>query len=191
MTTTVQHPAFHLRRHRFTVSEYHEMDVTGLLTADTPTELLDGEIFDMSPINSLHAAAVKRLNRILSRLLGDKVLLSVQDPILLSDNSEPQPDIAVLLFRDDFYADGHPKPEDILLVVEVADSTVYKDRNLKMPLYARAGIPEAWLVDLGKQTVEVSRKPGSDGYTDIQEYGEDEQIQSGLVKRLAVRAILG
>jgi len=167
------------------------MDVTGLLTADTPTELLDGEIFDMSPINSLHAAAVKRLNRILSRLLGDKVLLSVQDPILLSDNSEPQPDIAVLLFRDDFYADGHPKPEDILLVVEVADSTVYKDRNLKMPLYARAGIPEAWLVDLGKQTVEVSRKPGSDGYTDIQEYGEDEQIQSGLVKRLAVRAILG
>ncbi len=191
MTTTVQHPAIHLRRHQFTVSEYHEMDESGLLTADKPTELLDGEIFDMSPINSLHAAAVKRLNRLLSRLLGDSVLLSVQDPIRLSDNSEPQPDIAVLRFRDDYYANEHPTPADVLLIIEVADSTIYKDRNVKMPLYALAGIPEAWLVDLGNQTVEVFMQPQSGNYADTQTYALGESIRSAIVPQVAVRSILG
>lgn len=191
MTTTVQHPAIHLQRHRFTVSEYREMDESGLLTDNTPTELLDGEIFDMSPINSLHAAAVKRLNRLLSRVLGDSILLSVQDPVHLSDHSEPQPDIAVLRFRDDYYADEHPTPDDILLIVEVADSTVYKDRNVKMPLYALAGIPETWLVDLGNQTVEVFLQPQSGNYADVQVYKPGEYIRSVVVPRVAVRAILG
>jgi len=191
MTTTVQHPANHLQRHRFSISEYHEMDESGLLTCDTPTELLDGEIFDMSPINSLHAAAVKRLNRLLSRLLGDSVLLSVQDPIRLSDNSEPQPDIAVLRFRDDYYANEHPTPDDILLIIEVADSTIYKDRNVKMPLYALAGIPETWLVDLGNQTVEVFLQPQFGNYADTKVYELGEYIRSEVVPRVAVRAILG
>ena len=167
------------------------MGETALLPAELRTELIKGEIIDMSPINSLHAAAVKRLNRLLSRVLGDTVLLSVQDPIAISEYSEPQPDIAVLNFRADFYAEGHPQPEDILLVVEVADSSVYKDRNVKIPMYGNAGIPEVWLVDLEHNSVEIHLSPFSEGYKNCQVYKKGDTITSPCVKSVAVDELLG
>lgn len=134
--------------YRFTVDDYNRMAETGILKEDARVELIEGEIKMMSPIGSRHASTVDRSDRALKRLLGDSYIVRVQGPILLDDYSEPQLDLAVLHFRDDFYAGGHPTPADVLLVIEVADSTLQEDRKVKMPLYARAGIPEAWLVDL-------------------------------------------
>src|SRR5665811_1663638 len=118
----------------------------------------------MAPIGSRHAACVKRLLVLFQAVLGKQVMLSVQDPILLGVHSEPQPDIALLRARSDFYESRHPGPDDVLLVVEVADSSVGYDREVKVPLYAASGIPEVWVVDLEARTVETYRSPGSAGY---------------------------
>lgn len=107
----------------------------------------------MSPIGARHASTVDRGDRSPKRALGDEYIVRVQSPILLDDYSEPQPDLAVLRFRADFYAAGHPTPGDILLVVAVADTTLREDRTVKVSLYARAGIPEVWLVDLQGEAI--------------------------------------
>ncbi|MEZ4943742.1 MAG: Uma2 family endonuclease [Saprospiraceae bacterium] len=187
---TTQTAPSKLTRHRFSIEDYHWMAQTGLLAVEQRTELLDGEIYDMSPVNSLHAAAVKRLNRLLSRLLGDAVLLSVQDPIALSGYSEPQPDIAVLQYRANFYAEAHPKPADILLIVEVADSSVFKDRNVKIPMYGTAAIPEVWLVNLENRTVKVFQKPVSGGYETNLVFAKGEVFTSSIGLQIAVDQLL-
>src|SRR5918912_896850 len=148
----------------FNVSEYYRMAEAGILTADDRVELIEGEIVQMSPIGSLHAACVRRLNQLLQRLLGHAAVISVQDPVRLSDFSEPEPDVALLKPRADFYAHQHPTPDDVLLIIEVADTTVLYDRNVKVPLYARAGIPEVWLVDLQQDLIEVYARPTSGAY---------------------------
>ena len=130
-----------IERRYFTVSEYDRMIEAGILTKDDRVELIEGEIIKMAPINSRHAACVNRLNRLLNRKAGKVAIVSVQNPIHLGEYSEPEPDLALLRPRDDFYAQSHPKPKDMLLAVEVADSSAAKDRNLKVPLFARAGIP--------------------------------------------------
>ena len=142
-------------RRFFSADEYHRMGEAGIFSEDDRVELIEGEILKMSPIGSRHAATVKRLNGQLNRLLGDRVIVSVQDPILLNDFSEPQPDIAILRRRDDFYAQSHPTAADALLIIEIADTSVEYDHGIKLPAYARSAVPEVWIVDLPAETVAV------------------------------------
>ncbi len=153
-------------RRLFTVAEYHRMAEAGILSEDDRVELLEGEIVTMSPIGSRHAACVARLTALLSGA-GRRAILWVQNPIRLGEHSEPQPDVALLKSRPDFYASSHPGPEDVLLVVEVAETSAATDREVKVPPYACSGIPEVWLVDLAEDQVEVFREPSARGYQDL------------------------
>lgn len=147
------------QRHRLTVAEYYRMAEAGILKRDDRVELIDGEIIDMPPIGIDHAYGVNRLTAIFVRKVGEKAIVSGQNPIHLNLHSEPQPDIALLRYRDDFYRHTRPGPEDVLLLVEVADSSLRYDREVKVPLYARHGIPEVWIVDVEQQRLEVYRRP--------------------------------
>ncbi len=160
----------------FTVEEYHEMARAGILDEDDRVELLAGEIVEMSPIGSRHAACVDQLNKILVQQIGNKAIVRVQNPIRLSPYSEPQPDLALLKPREDFYANGHPTPEDVFLIIEVAESSVEFDRDVKLPLYAEAGIPEVWIVDLEARFLEVYRNPTARTYSIIKKYKPKERI---------------
>lgn len=154
-------------RRRFTSAEYHAMAAAGILAKDERVELIAGEIVRMAPIRSRHAGCVKRLNRRLTRGLDERALISIQDPVALGDDSEPQPDVAVLRPRDDDYTHSHPQPADVLLIIEVADSSLAYDRSVKIPLYARAGIAETWLVCLEERRLEVHRNPSATGYREV------------------------
>lgn len=147
------------QRHRHSVAEYYRMAETGILKPDERVELIDGEIIDMPPISIGHAYVVRRLTAIFMRKAGTKPIVSTQNPIHLNPYSEPQLDIALLRYRDDCYRHAHPGPEDILLLVEVADSSLRFDQEIKLPLYARHGIPEVWIVDLARQRLEAYRRP--------------------------------
>jgi Uma2 family endonuclease len=150
--------------HRFTVAEYHRMGEAGIFAEDDRVELIDGEVVEITPIGSRHAAVVMRLNRLLDEAVGERAIVSPQNPVELSDYSEPQPDLALLRPPSDFYAGGHPRPSDTLLIIEVADTTVAYDRRVKLPLYAAAGVPEVWIVDLPAATLEVHTGPLPGGY---------------------------
>ncbi|MEJ5198619.1 MAG: Uma2 family endonuclease [Anaerolineae bacterium] len=151
-------------RWRFTVTEYHRLIAAGILHEDDRVELMGGDLVMMSPIGSKHAAAVKRLNYLLMRSLQDRALIGVQDPLYLDEHSEPQPDITVLKPRQDFYVHSHPGPNDVLLLIEVADTSIEYDRDVKLYAYARAGIVEAWLVDLIDGLIMIHREPSPTGY---------------------------
>jgi len=140
-----------------TVDEYYRMAATGVLAPDAKVELLDGEIVEMAPIGSPHAACVMRLTRRLWATIGDRALLSVQGPLRLDEHSEPEPDVMLLRHRDDTYAAAHPGPDDVLLLVEVADASAKLDRTRKVPMYLAAGVPEVWLVDLQARTIDAFR----------------------------------
>jgi Uma2 family endonuclease len=155
------------QKHYFNVEEYYRMAEVGLLSASDRVELIEGEIVEMSPIGSTHGGTVKRSSAFLNRKLGDTVIVGVQDPIQLNDFSEPQPDLALLKPCEDFYSNSHPVPEDVLVVIEVADTSLDYDRNVKLPLYARAGIPEAWLMVLAKDVIEVYSQPKNGKYQKI------------------------
>lgn len=146
-------------RRRFTSAEYHAMTAAGILSEDERVELIAGEIVKMAPIGSRHAGCVKKLNRRLSRALGDRALVSIQDPILLGEGVEPEPDLALLRPREDDYTLSHPRPGDVLLVIEVADASLDYDRRVKIPLYAQAGVPEMWIVNLLQGEIEVYHGP--------------------------------
>jgi Uma2 family endonuclease len=122
------------QKHQFNVDDYYRMAEVGLLSEDHRVELIGGEIIEMSPIGSTHGGAVKRSSAFLNRKLGDAAIVSVQNPVRLDDFSEPQPDIALLKPRKDFYSNSHPTPPDVLVVIEVADNSVAYDRNVKLPL---------------------------------------------------------
>jgi len=180
-------------RRRFTSAEYHAMAEAGILAEDERVELIAGEIVRMAPIGSRHAGGVKRLNRRLTRDLGERALISIQDPIAIGDNSEPQPDVAVLRPRPDDYTHSHPKPADVLLIIEVADSSLAYDRGVKIPLYAVAGILEVWLVCLDERCVEVHRDPAPAGYRNIRGLQSGDRISPLAFPdfELTVDAILG
>jgi len=182
-----------LLRKQFTVWDYHQMVKAGILKEDERVELIAGEIIEMSPIGTRHAAQVKRLINLFAEILGARVIVAAQDPVELSDFSEPQPDIALLKRRNDFYATAHPQPQDILLLVEVADTTIEYDRSVKMPLYAASNIAEAWIVDINAQTIEVYRQPASNGYqhSQILQRGQSLCIQAFPEINLNVNDLLG
>src|SRR5262249_48453126 len=154
-------------KHRFTVADYHRMAEAGILDEDDRVELIEGEIVDMTPIGRRHQARVDHLAELFFRGLAEKVIIRVQGSIRLSDLSEPEPDLVLLRRRADFYADADAGPADVLLIVEVADTSLPHDRDVKVPLYARAGIPEVWLVDLNGESVGVHREPGPQGYREV------------------------
>lgn len=146
-------------RRRFTVTDYHKMIDAGIFQEDDRVELIEGEIQNMSPVDAVHAAMVKRLNHRLQQWLGDKAIVSVQDPVELDDYSEPQPDLAVLRWRDDFYEEHLPTPADALLLIEVANTAVSLDRKEKLPRYAAADIPEVWIVNIKQRVIEQYTQP--------------------------------
>ena len=148
--------------YRFSVQEYNRMGEAGILGKDERVELIRGEVIVMTPIGIRHAGCLKQLIRIFARL-GDRAVLSAQDPVQFED-SEPQPDFALLRARSDSYWKGHPGSADVLLIVEVSDSSQRYDREVKGPLYAENGLPEYWLVDLVAERIEVYRRPENGEY---------------------------
>ncbi|MBI4319246.1 MAG: Uma2 family endonuclease [Chloroflexi bacterium] len=185
--------ALQLTRRRFTVSEYHQMAEAGILGEDDRVELIDGEVTEMTPIGRRHAACVARLNKLFVQLLGDAAVVWPQNPVDVSEWSEPQPDLALLRPSADFYAAGHPTPVDVLLLVEVAERSAGQDRRIKVPLYSRSGIPEFWLIDLQKEIVTVYRDPTPRGYSTSRVFRRGDQIVPAAFpdRSLDVAAILG
>ena len=181
------------QNHAFTVSEYYRMAETDILTEEDRVELIAGQVVAMSPIGSRHAACVKRLNLLLAKIVGDSMLIGVQDPIQLDAYSEPEPDVVLLRPRADFYADTHPTASDVLLAIEVADTSADYDREVKVPLYAQAGLPEVWLIDLQKSRIEVYARPQGDAYQQRIEVAADATLTSPTVAglKLAGADILG
>jgi Uma2 family endonuclease len=154
-------------RRRFTRADYYRMAEVGILGERDRVELIAGEIIEMSPIGRRHRAFVDNLNRLLARRLPDDVIVSVQGPLALADDSEPQPDLTVLRPRDVPYKHREAWAEDALLVVEVAETSLAYDRSTKLRLYAEARIAEYWVVDCVAETIEVHRNPGPEGYRDV------------------------
>ena len=164
--------ALQAARRLFTVDEYYQMAAAGILHEDDRVELIAGEIIQMAAIGSRHAGCVDRLTRFFVLHRADQAIVRIQNPMRLNNRSEPQPDMCLLAQRADFYTAGYPGPPDVLLVVEVADTSVGFDRDTKIPLYGRARIGEAWLVNLTAEHIEVHRQPARTrrGYRDVQRY---------------------
>jgi Uma2 family endonuclease len=182
-----------LARRLFNVVEYHQMAQAGILGEDDRVELIEGEIVEMAPIGSRHQAGVDRLAELFFRQVADRAVVRVQGPIRLGVRSEPQPDITLLLRRPDFYAIYHPGPRDVLLVVEVSDTTIDYDRQVKVPLYAPYGIPELWVVVLELEVVEIYRRPTAEGYQEVSQARRGQRLSPEAFPdlELAVDDILG
>ncbi|MFB2935019.1 Uma2 family endonuclease [Aerosakkonemataceae cyanobacterium BLCC-F154] len=181
-----------LLRRKFTVTQYHKMIEAGILKEDERIELIRGEIIEINPVSSRHAACVSRLTQLFLFRLSQSVIVSCQNPVEL-DDSELLPDISLLRRKADFYESGHPQPQDILLLVEVADTTVESDREIKIPLYAENGIIEVWLIDINEQSIEVYRQPSPKGYQNIQKFmrGENLSILAFSEIIISVDEVLG
>jgi hypothetical protein len=163
-------------RLRFSVSRYEQLIDAGILTENDPVELIRGEILEKLPAGVQHASCIKRLNHKFSEVFGQQITIGVQDPIRLTD-SEPEPDLILLKPRDGFYANDTPIPADVLLIVEVADSTLDYDRDVKLRLYAENRIVEYWVVNLLDHRLEVYRQPLAVGsYRHVQMLGAGDQI---------------
>lgn len=164
------------------------MAAAGVLSEDDRVELIEGEIVEMNPIGSRHAACVGRLTKLLERLAGDRVIVWVQNPVQINEYSEPLPDVTLLKRRDDFYAQANPQPSDALLIIEVADSSVEYDRDIKIPLYAGAGIPEVWLINLPKETIEIYTQLVGDTYREIRIVKRGESLAAKSIPGLIIDA---
>jgi Uma2 family endonuclease len=185
--------SFQLERKRFTVKEFHRMVETGILEEGSPYELLNGEIIHMATIGSKHAAKVNRISAHLNKILEQVHIVAVQNPIELGAFSQPEPDIAILRWQDDFYESGHPTAQDIYLLIEVSDTTLDYDRTTKLPIYAEAGIAEYWIVNLPDNQIEVYRNPSGNAYQSIQTFTKDQNLTIELLPEItiAVNDILG
>ena len=165
-----------LQRHKLTVADYHRMGQVGILPEDGRVELIEGEIIEMPPIGSIDAGTVDQLVSLFSLAVGQQAIVRIQNPLVLSRHSEPEPDLALLKPRDDFYKTSHPHPRDVLLIVEVADTTLRYNREVKVPLYARYGVAEVWLVDLENRCLLVFRQPAEEGYQEVQVLEQPEMM---------------
>ena len=173
-----------IHRHRFTVEDFAHMGEAGIFAADDRVELIDGEIREMTPIGPSHAGLVDRLAELLINRLTGKANVRIQNPIRLGRYTEPQPDLVIARRRRDYYAHHHPEAGDVLLVIEVADSSLLYDQVEKAPRYATAGIPEVWLVDVSGETVIVYIAPGEDGYMEERLLRRGEEVVSVAVAGL-------
>ncbi len=174
------------KKYGFTIEQYYRIGEVGIFPPDVRVELVDGLVRRMPPIHPPHASTVNLLNAILAVRLESIAHLRVQGPIRLDDYNEPQPDVTVLRFRDDYYRSQHPTPADVLLTIEVADTSLRYDRDEKMPQYGRYGIPEAWLVDVQAQTITVFTQPHAGGYREQHVLSRGQEIVSVSVEGLRV-----
>jgi Uma2 family endonuclease len=158
----------------FNVDEYYAMGEAGVFAPGERVELLDGEILTMPPIGHRQTGSVNRLNRLLVTKFGSRAVVQVQNPVRLSNESEPEPDIALLHPCEDFYSSRHAQPEDVFALIEVADTSLPYDRGRKLRAYARSGIPEYWIVNLNADCIEVFRRPSVAGYDEpmVASHGE-------------------
>jgi Uma2 family endonuclease len=156
------------RKHLITVEEYYRMSEVGLLAPDARVELIAGEIIDMVPIGSRHNRAVTHLTRLLTLAVSDRAIVQPQGPVRMSQESQPEPDIAVLTPRADEYGSTHPEAMDVLLIIEASDASLRYDQQVKLPLYARYGIPEVWIVDLQDSELRFHRRPADGIYQELQ-----------------------
>lgn len=160
MSASLEYP----QKHLISAEEYLRMGEGGVFAPDARLELIEGEIIEMAPIGGPHLARVNRLTRLLVERTGDRAIVSTQNPLIIADRSVPQPDLALLRPRQDEYASSLPGAADVMLAVEVADTTLRFDLRTKVPLYARCGIPEAWVVDVNERVVHAFRDPSAAGY---------------------------
>lgn len=175
-----------IKTRRFNVEEYHRMGEVGILGEDDRVELVGGELVEMAPIGTRHLSCVVGLTHLLVEAASGRWFVSVQNPIRLGRRDEPEPDLSLLKAKPDPESQGPPGPEDVLLVVEVSDTTLSYDRNIKLPLYARAAIPEVWIVDLNGRAVEVHSAVSPDGYRESRSFGPGERVASGTVEGLSI-----
>ncbi len=162
------------------------MGEAGILHEDDRVELIGGEIVQMAAIGTRHFTCVNALTRLLVRAVGDEAIVSVQNPVRLDEHNEPQPDLAVIRARS--YRESLPTPEDVLLLIEVSDTTLAYDRNVKLPLYARSGIPEVWIVDLTDETIERHTEPSGNDYRHTEKVRRGETFESAALPGLTLRA---
>jgi Uma2 family endonuclease len=173
-----------IERRLFTVHEHAIMREAGILHEDDRVELLDGEIIAMRPIGSLHVSLVNRLTKLLVQLADDEGIVSIQNPIRLNEYGEPQPDLVLLSPRADYYADAIATPDDVLLVVEVADSSLEYDRDTKVPRYAQALISEVWILDVAQRLVTQYTQPINGRYEQVRSVAYGETIQATLLPKI-------
>ena len=173
----------------FTVETYRRLGELGILREDDRVELIDGQVVEMTPIGPDHGSCVNRLTALFAPLGSRQMAtLGVQNPLVLTERHAPQPDIALLRYRKDGYRAKHPGPADTLLVIEVADTSLAYDRDTKIPLYAQAGIPEVWLVDLFAEMISVFRRPGPDAYGEVVTVRRGEILRPLLLPDVALTA---
>ena len=160
MSAVLEYP----QRHAVSAQEYLRMGEGGVFAPEARLELIEGEIVEMAPIGSPHAGMVNTLIWLFSRAAGDQAVVAAQNPLIVGERSVPQPDMVLLRPRADRYSRSHPTAADVLLLVEVADTTLPFDLGTKIPLYARYGIAEAWVIDVQERVVRVFRDPSASGY---------------------------
>lgn len=175
-----------LARHKLSVEDYHRMGDAGILTPDSRVELIEGEVIDMAPISSAHAGVVSLLTTFFVRSLGDAGVVFTQNPIRLLPDSEPQPDITILKPRADYYRKSLPGASDVLLLVEVAETTIAYDRLIKLPLYASYGIAEFWLIDLKAERLEVHSNPKEKTFASLRRLGKRDVATPSLLPSVSL-----
>jgi Uma2 family endonuclease len=171
----------------FTVKDYHKMIDAGVFVGNSDYELIEGEIIKKMTQGDYHISCINRLNRILSRVCGDDVIVSVQNAVVISNISEPEPDVTLLKFREDFYASGKATAADVLLLIEVSDSTVGYDRTVKARLYAEAEVAEFWLVNLPRQILEVYTEPQNGKYKVVKKYEKNKTVSPALLPEIKIK----
>lgn len=175
------------KKYPLTITQFQKMIETKILAEEEHVELIEGELIIMAPIGPVHSGKTNRINRLFSQSVGDSAIVEVQGPLVLNDNSELEPDIALLRPRDDFYETANPTPDDVLLLLEVADSSLSYDKNIKIPLYARHGIPEVWLINIPNRQVEIYLKPSPEGYRQILLPEKHETISPTLLLEVSIK----
>ncbi len=183
-----------LTRHTINTDTYHRMIETGILSEHDRVELIHGEIITMSPVGKMHTAVVDRINKAFNRKIDTEAIVRVQSPIVIPNHSDPEPDITLLKPQPDFYASDYAQPDDVLLIVEVAKTSWDYDYQVKRPLYASAGIPELWLVNLNKHEIEVHRTPAPDTYKNITILQSGDEVPlpvPGIEATVSIDELLG
>lgn len=175
-----------IERRLFSVDEYHKLAEKGILPEGDNVELIDGEIIKMAPIGSRHAAFVDFISELFRSLINKKVIIRVQNPVYIDDFSEPEPDIAIVKFRKDFYIKSHPRFEDILLIIEVAESSIEYDREIKLPKYAKALIAEVWILIIPESRLEVYRNPINGKYREVLILNKTDKISPLSFKNIKI-----
>jgi len=171
------------------VEEYYKMAEVGILKPDDHVELINGEIFEKTPIGSRHAAVVDHFAKVMNQLFEGKAIVRIQNPIRIDNNNEPEPDISLLTYRPDYYSSAHPGPADLLAIIEVSESSIRFDREVKAPLYATHGIREYWIIDLDTNQIEIFSKPQDDAYTETRIFRPGDEVLL-MGKKLSVKELL-